>query len=62
MATAEARACLMCGESIREGMHQCPPCEETLTPAETLSPADSQSTEDFAKAKRHRLFWMLGQT
>jgi hypothetical protein len=60
MVTADAKTCPMCGESIHEDMHQCPACGETLTPAGTLSPANSQSTEDFAKAKRHRLLWMLG--
>lgn len=50
----------MCGEAISEGALQCPACGETLAPAGSLSPADSQPAEDFAKAKRRRLIWMLG--
>src|SRR5262245_409109 len=59
MATVDANACPMCGESISEGSFQCPVCGESLALA-SFSPADSQPTEDFAKAKRRRLMWMLG--
>jgi hypothetical protein len=60
MATVDANACPMCGESISEGSLQCPACGETLAPDGSPSPADSQPEEDFAKAKRRRLLWMLG--
>jgi hypothetical protein len=60
MATVDANACPMCGESNSEGSLQCPACGETLAPAGSLSPANLQPTEDFAKAKRRRLVWMLG--
>jgi hypothetical protein len=59
MATVDANVCPMCGESIIEGALQCPACGETLAPV-SLSQADSQPAEDFAKAKRRRLIWMLG--
>ena len=59
MVTVDANACPMCGEAISEGALQCPACGETLAPAGSLPPAESQPAEDFSKAKRRRLIWIL---